>query len=71
MAYQHGPPGSDMHATYSEIEWEEKRERPCPVCLGTGWAKKERKPRPERGFFAIHGDEDQLQRALRALKEEE
>lgn len=69
VTYQHGPPGSDMHAPASEIEWGPKRVHECRVCLGTGFAKKERKPRPERGFLAIHGDESTLRIAIERLKE--
>ena len=71
MVYQHGPPGTDRHAKYSEIKWGPKTEKECPVCLATGWSKPERKHQPERGSIVLHAPERALQTALDNLKEGE
>ena len=67
VIYQHGKPGTDRHAPYSEVEWGPKVEKECPVCLGTGYGKRARKQRPERGMVALHADEETLQRAIESL----
>ena len=69
VVYQYGPPGTDRHAKYADIEWGPRVERDCPVCLSTGWAKVPRKQRPERGALMLHAPDQALQRALDQLKE--
>ncbi|GAF97297.1 unnamed protein product, partial [marine sediment metagenome] len=56
---------------YIDVEWGPKVEKECPVCLGTGYGKRARKQRPERGSLVIHGTEQSLQIAIDALPEVE
>lgn len=67
MVYQFGPPGTDRHAKYIDIEWGPKKERECKVCIGTGTAKQPRRERLERGLIVLHASDDQTTRALEAL----
>jgi hypothetical protein len=70
VVYQYGQPGTDRHAKYIDVEWGPKVERECPVCIGTGYAKRERRIRPERGSVYLHASEEALQEAIGALSHE-